>query len=127
MCYETSNTKNREEVEIYSNAVVSEVLAYEPNYHVSGFSNYNNQYIVPIENKKLIFPSVWGLIPEFALNDPDKFSKKYNTLNTKRETLFSSMVYRESAKNKRCLIIADGFFEPHKEGKNSIPYYCYIP
>src|SRR5690606_11727426 len=29
--------------------------------------------------------------------------------------------------NKRCLILADGFFEPHKQGKISIPYYCYIP
>jgi|TARA_R110000823_G_scaffold185666_1_gene318093 putative SOS response-associated peptidase YedK len=127
MCYETSNTKNREQVENYSKAVVSEVLGYKPNYHVSGFSKYTNQYIIPMENKGLIFPTVWGLIPEFALNDPDTFSKKYNTLNAKRETLFSSIVYRESAKNKRCLILADGFFEPHKEGKVSIPYYCYIP
>ena len=34
---------------------------------------------------------------------------------------------KEAALEKRCLIIADGFFEPHKRSNVSVPYFCYIP
>ena len=61
------------------------------------------------------------------MEDIAAFRKKYNTLNAKSETLFSSGTYKKSAADKRCLILADGFFEPHKEGKVSIPNFCYIP
>jgi putative SOS response-associated peptidase YedK len=54
------------------------------------------------------------------------FRKKYNTLNTKSETLFSGLS-KEAGLDKRCLILADGFFEPHHENGISIPYFCHIP
>ncbi len=75
----------------------------------------------------IIYPSTWGYIPEWAENDIGGFRKKYNTLNAKCETLLTSSMYKGSAREGRCLIIADGFFEPHRRNNMPIPYYCYIP
>jgi putative SOS response-associated peptidase YedK len=44
-------------------------------------------------------------------------------INARAETVAEKPSYRNSFKNKRCLILADGFYEWRKEGKLSIPYY----
>ena len=35
--------------------------------------------------------------------------------------------YKDSVAEKRCLILADGFFEPHHENGQAIPYFCSQP
>lgn len=60
------------------------------------------------------------------MKDIPAFQKKYNTLNIRSESLFKDLS-KEGANDKRCLIISDGFFEPHKTAGVSIPYFCNIP
>jgi len=102
---------------------------YQPYYFQNGFT-HNNLFCIPMERPSKIYPMEWGLIPTYSENDVEGFRKKYNTLNAKAETLFDSTVYRESAKERRCLIIADGFFEPHypndKFKGKSESKYCYL-
>lgn len=122
MCYATSLTKSKKEIQETFKRDFAIPLEYQKHYHLNGFGSGLLQ-IIP-EGRNSIYPSNWGLIPEFAFEDPEGFKNKYNTLNARSESIFSSMTYRKSAQESRCLIIADGFFEPHHYKSKSQPYYC---
>jgi putative SOS response-associated peptidase YedK len=49
----------------------------------------------------------WGLIPHWA-KDP-KIGNKL--INARAETLFTKPSFRDAVKRRRCLIVADGFYE----------------
>jgi putative SOS response-associated peptidase YedK len=62
----------------------------------------------------------WGLIPSWA-RDP-KIGNKL--INARAETLFEKPSFREAARRRRCLVLADGFYEWQKlpDGRK-IPVY----
>lgn len=126
MCYETALTKKKKQIEERYNVNFAIEGEYEPYFHKTGF-NHPNLQIIKMDEPQRIYPASWGLVPDWGINDIAAFRKKYNTLNAKSETLFASGTYKKSAQDKRCLILADGFFEPHKEGTVSVPNFCYIP
>ena len=80
-----------------------------------------------MDEPEIIHSANWGLIPSWAAHDPVGFRKKSNTLNARSESIFEKSSYKESAHEKRCLILSDGFFEPHHENGKAIPYFCYQP
>lgn len=61
----------------------------------------------------------WGLVPFWA-KDPSIGNK---LINARAETVAEKPSFRNSFKNKRCLILADGFYEWRKSGGQSIPFY----
>jgi putative SOS response-associated peptidase YedK len=61
----------------------------------------------------------WGLIPSWA-KDPSIGSR---LINARAETLAEKPSFRNAFKKRRCLIVADGFYESLKEGKKKIPFY----
>jgi putative SOS response-associated peptidase YedK len=61
----------------------------------------------------------WGLIPSWA-KDP-KIGNKL--INARAETLAEKPSFRNAFKRRRCLIIADGFYEWQKLEKRKQPYY----
>jgi putative SOS response-associated peptidase YedK len=63
----------------------------------------------------------WGLIPSWA-KDADIGNR---LINARAETLSEKPSFRNALKRRRCLILADGFFEwtPSPDGKSKIPYY----
>jgi len=126
MCFESSLLKKKRLIEEFFKANFTPSYYYEPYYHVSGF-NYPELQIIKMDDPYTIHPATWGLIPSWGEKDITSFRKKYNTLNAKSETLLTSIMYQESAREQRCLIIADGFFEPHHINNISYPYYCFIP
>jgi putative SOS response-associated peptidase YedK len=61
----------------------------------------------------------WGLIPSWA-----KDMKIGNhTINARSETVAEKPAFRSAIKHRRCLIIADGFYEWQPQGKKKQPYY----
>lgn len=64
----------------------------------------------------------WGLIPSWTKTEAD--GKKFwnNTLNARGETIWEKPSFRDSAKNKRCIIYVDSFFENHHQGKLKYPF-----
>jgi len=130
MCYSTALRKEREEIErklrsqIPSNFEIP--LEYQKYFHLNGFT-HGNLYIIKMDEQEAIYPASWGLVPDWASHDPDSFLKSSNTLNARSETLFEKKSFKDSMYNKRCLILADGFYEPHHENGVSIPYFCYQP
>lgn len=67
---------------------------------------------------------IWGLIPSWA-KDANIGSR---LINARGETLSEKPSFRGSYKYKRCLILADGFFEWKKQlnSKTKIPYYIHM-
>jgi putative SOS response-associated peptidase YedK len=71
------------------------------------------------ENKLDFF--TWGLIPSWA-KDPDIGNR---LINARAETITEKPSFRTSFKRRRCLILADGFFEWKVEdnSKRKTPYF----
>tara|TARA_R110000868_G_scaffold96405_8_gene265262 strand:- start:157 stop:771 length:615 start_codon:yes stop_codon:yes gene_type:complete len=87
--------------------------------HFNGFS-FPQTPVILDEKPQLIQPINWGLIPFWA---KDKSIQKY-ALNAKIETLTEKPSFRNSV-NKRCLIIANSFWEWQwldPKGKNKQKY-----
>lgn len=99
------------------------------NFHIEredrdfGLPRYNvapGQGIVSIindGNKNRVGMIKWGFIPPFAKEE----NLRFNVINAKCETLQEKPFFRDSLKNKRCAILADGFYEWKKMGKQKIP------
>lgn len=60
----------------------------------------------------------WGLIPHWA---KDK-KIAYSTINARSETAASKPAFRDAFKRRRCLVVADGFFEWRRDGKEKWPH-----
>ena len=61
----------------------------------------------------------WGLIPSWA-DDPSIGSRM---INARAETVADKPSYRSAFKRRRCLVVADGFYEWKKTEDGKQPYY----
>lgn len=77
--------------------------------------------VVPNDGKNKLDFFVWGLIPSWA-KDPEIGSRM---INARAETLAEKPAFRAAFRRRRCLILADGFYEwrqvPGRKAK--IPMY----
>jgi putative SOS response-associated peptidase YedK len=61
----------------------------------------------------------WGLVPFWA-KDPSIGNRM---INARAETLAEKPAYRSAYEKRRCLILADGFYEWRKEAAGKTPYF----
>ena len=61
----------------------------------------------------------WGLIPSWA-DDPAIGNRM---INARAETVATKPSYRSAFKSRRCLILADGFYEWQKTSNGKQPFY----
>jgi putative SOS response-associated peptidase YedK len=61
----------------------------------------------------------WGLVPSWA-TDPAVGNKM---INARAETLAERPAFRRLLAGRRCLVVADGFYEWKKVGRGKVPYY----
>jgi putative SOS response-associated peptidase YedK len=61
----------------------------------------------------------WGLIPSWA-KDP---SIGYKMFNARAETIAEKPSFKNAFQKRRCLIVADGFYEWQKIGRMKKPFY----
>ncbi len=62
----------------------------------------------------------WGLLPSWA-NDP----KAKRPINARAETVHRLPTFRDSFRQKRCILPASGYYEWKLEGKKKQPYYIH--
>jgi putative SOS response-associated peptidase YedK len=61
----------------------------------------------------------WGLVPSWA----EDVSIGSRMINARAETVAEKPSFRKAFAARRCLIVADGFYEWHGQGKSKHPYY----
>ncbi len=61
----------------------------------------------------------WGLIPSWA-KDPSIGNRM---INARAETLAEKPSFRRALQKRRCLVLADGFYEWKQEGRKKTPMY----
>lgn len=61
----------------------------------------------------------WGLVPFWA-KDPSIGNRM---INARSETVAEKPSFRNAYRKRRCLVLADGFYEWHREGDVKIPYF----
>jgi putative SOS response-associated peptidase YedK len=97
-------------------------FSFEKHYHVSGFAH---PQLMVFTNEKPFVPQgyVWGLIPHWIKDKPSANITANQTLNARAETIFEKPAFRQSARNKRCLIYVDAFYEHHHAFGKTFPYH----
>ena len=120
MCYNVSTLTKPKEVYTQLYAPFAQDEEFTPYFFTTGFSHHSLP-VITTESKE-IEAFQWGLIP-FWTKDKQSMDKLSNScLNARSETMFQKPSFKVSAKNKRCLIIVDSFFEyRHYKGK-AYPY-----
>lgn len=124
MCYNTKLTRTAAELQKRFKAEMVVADNYEVKAQISGF-DYPKTPVITNENPAIIKSYNWGLIPSFAENA----DIRAYTLNARIETILEKPSYIESAQ-KRCLIIANGFYEWHwhdTKGRNKEKFFISIP
>lgn len=61
----------------------------------------------------------WGLMPPWAKD----LSESARRINARVETAATTRAFREALRHRRCLVLADGFFEWRRQGQLRLPIY----
>ncbi len=64
----------------------------------------------------------WGLVPFWA-DDPQV---AYKMINARAETVAKKRAFRKAFAQRRCLIVADGFYEWQKTGEGKQPFLIHM-
>jgi len=64
----------------------------------------------------------WGLVPSWSKDE--RIGSKM--INAREETLSQKPSFKKSFVQRRCIIIADGFFEWYRTTSTKTPYYFYL-
>ncbi|RVD83743.1 uncharacterized protein DFL_005521 [Arthrobotrys flagrans] len=73
--------------------------------------------------KYVLSPMKWGLVPFWTKRNPD-YSSMLKTINCRDDSLYDNKGMWTSMKNKkRCIVIAQGFFEWLKKDKDRVPHF----
>lgn len=78
--------------------------------------------VIPNNDKKKLDFFVWGLIPSWA-KDPGIGNR---LINARSETVSEKPSFRAAFRRRRCLVLADGFYEWRHEGKGKPKTPIYI-
>ena len=94
-------------------------------YHVSGFVKPRLPVILN-EAPDTIQLAHWGLIPHWVKDEGTATRLRGRLLNARAETIHEKPSFRSLVTSKRCLILADGFFEWRHFKGQTYPYYIQL-
>ena len=80
------------------------------------------QGIITNVNPKTLSYYHWGLLPPWAKD----IRMAPHLINARRTSLQEKPAFREAFSSKRCLVLANGFYEWKKVGKLKVPYYIHL-
>ena len=97
---------------------VSGSVDVQPRYNIAP-----TQYVAAVrtdaEEQRELVKLRWGLVPFWA-KDPSIGNRM---INARAETVAEKPSYRNAYKHRRCLVLADGFYEWRRQGDAKTPYY----
>lgn len=97
---------------------VSTSMEVQPRYNIAP-----TQYIAAIRDngnrERELVMLRWGLVPSWA-KDPSIGNRM---INARAETVAEKPSYRAAFKHRRCVVLADGFYEWRRQDNAKTPYY----
>ena len=97
---------------------VSTSIAIEPRYNIAP-----TQFLAAVRNddnqQRELVMLRWGLVPFWA-KDPSIGNRM---INARAETVAEKPSYRAAYRHRRCVVLADGFYEWRREGDTKTPYF----
>lgn len=105
MCFHSKQTKSATEVQNRFNAKIDNLSNFKPQETINGFDFPLTPVIIDKAPNSITHYN-WGLIPEWS---KDVEIRKF-TLNARIETIEDKPSFSKAI-NKRCLVIANGFYE----------------
>ncbi|XP_034287377.1 abasic site processing protein HMCES [Pantherophis guttatus] len=105
---------------------------YSPSFNKSPQSNspvlLSRQHFEKNANssERILVAMRWGLVPAwFKEADPSKM--QYNTSNCRSDTMMEKFCYKVPlSKGKRCVVLADGYYEWRQHNGQKQPYFIYF-
>jgi len=122
MCYYTSITPKPADIITRFGVEFPSSESFQAMYSVNAFT-YPEIPVISSEDRQHVQYYTWGLIPFWVKDKDAANSIRQRTLNARAETIFEKPSFRHSIREKRCLIIVDGFFEWRHIGKKTYPYH----
>ena len=115
-------TLSKSGAEIAAQFDLSDGLELVPRYNVA--PRQEIAVIVPTSGRgRQLELRQWGLLPGFALR-PDEGQRP---INARIETVHEKKSFREALRKRRCLVVADGFYEWKEEGGRKLPHFMRLP
>jgi putative SOS response-associated peptidase YedK len=114
MCGRFGISFNREQIEERFGAKFEADL-FKPRYNAAPSQSLP---VILNEDPKTIQFVAWGLRPAWMT----KVTKREGIINVRAETLRDRPTFRHDFTRRRCLVLADSFYEWKKAGKQKIPY-----
>ena len=97
---------------------VSGSLPVEQRYNIAP-----TQYVAAVrigdDNERELVMLRWGLVPSWA-KDPSVGNRM---INARAETVAEKPSFRAAYRRRRCVVLADGFYEWRRAGDNKTPYF----
>lgn len=117
MCGRFSFSQSNETIaEIFQ---LDEVPQITPRYNLAPTQLIPTVLVTDEEQKRQFKMLQWGLIPGWA-KDPKMGARM---INAKAETVSEKPAFRSAFKKRRCLVLADGFYEWHEQNGEKQPFY----
>lgn len=95
-----------------------------PLFHTNGFQ-HPKLLVYTERSPRLPEVAIWGLIPHWVKDSAQRQKYWNNTLNARGETIFEKPAFRDAAREHRCIVAVDGFYEHHHFKGNTYPFYIY--
>jgi len=90
-------------------------------YHAQGFA-HPKLMIITSTNPMEGSTASWGLIPHWCKDNETAKKLQNSTINARGETIWEKPSFRDSAKNKRCIIPVNSFYEHHHANGMTYPF-----
>ena len=121
MCGRITLTTDKDDLQSRFGYVNPSGDLFTPRYNIA--PSQNCPIVTVNEDKRVLIMMRWGLVPFWAKD----VKSGYNLINAKAETLKEKASFRTPFKKKRCLVLADGFYEwTHSEKKGAKQPYRFV-
>ena len=117
MCGRFSLTASFEQIAQQFN--LSKIPESQPRYNIAPSQDIATLVQSKVGEEKQFQWMRWGLVPHWAKD----IKIGYKLINARVETVTEKPSFRSAIKQRRCLILADGFYEWQLQGKQKQPYY----
>ncbi len=122
MCFTVTISKDIDYLTKRFDAVFADPALFEPMFYASAFT-LPRLPVITNDNTSEIRMLSWGLVPFWIKDTRSAEDIRFKTFNAQAESLHEKPSFRLSIREKRCLVLADGFFEWREFNGNKYPYF----